>query len=471
MNKASKLLFTVKFIAILFLILLTLYFSIYGYNNILDVSIVAVIVIFLLLETIINKNIFHINQRQSKKISDRLMLKSEELEALNSVSAIINSSYDMDEVLQYLYKIFHNFTGCDRCFISFLDQDTDMLHCRYEVGDVVLGEVGRYIDEDSTITQCFKNKITIIQSNIFIETRGLFGDKVFIPIKLSEKLVGAVFLESGIPQTLKDVNISFVENLANYAVIAIKNAEYVSNIYAQKQEIQALYEQAAAVNGTLNTYVKELDITKVELEVKNKELTDYYQKIQSSYFNTVMALANSIEAKDAYTRGHCQRVMEVSCEIAKRMGYSEDQLEDLRYASVLHDIGKIGIPAHILRKQSKLTEEEYVEIRKHPIISYSILKDVNFLENASIAILQHHERYDGRGYPNGISGEEICEYARIMNIADAFDAMTSDRPYRKAMTLEMALTEIQLGSGTQFDPQVADIFIEMGNELIEDFPK
>jgi HD-GYP domain-containing protein (c-di-GMP phosphodiesterase class II) len=344
------------------------------------------------------------------------------------------------------------------------------LYCRYEVGDVVLGEAGKYIDQDSTITLCFKNKRTIVQSDIYIKTRGLSGDKVSIPLMLSDQIIGAVFLESGIPQTLKEVNISFIENLANYAAIAIKNAELFSNVFAQKQEIQALYEQAAAVNGTLNTYVNELDVTKIELEEKNKVLTDFYQKIQSDYFNTVMALANSIEAKDAYTRGHCQRVMEISCEIAKRMGYNEDQIQDLRYASVLHDIGKIGIPAHILRKQSKLTDEEYEEIKKHPLISYTILKDVYFLENASMAILQHHERYDGGGYPNGLKGDQIREYARIMNIADAFDAMTSDRPYRKAMTMEIALAEIKYGRGTQFDPQVADIFIEMGNELIVDSP-
>lgn len=470
MKKFAILIILIKSIALLLLIALSLYINYFGNNKLLTISIIAVVVILLSVETFVNKRLCRIKQSQSEKNLGLLKLKSEELAALNSLSAIITSSYDIDEVMKYLYQIFNNFTGCDRLFISFLDQDTNLLHCRYEVGDVVHGEVGRFFNEDSTVTQSFKNNKTIIRSDTYLRKRGTNGDKVAIPLRVSENLVGALFLESGVPQTLKDVNVSFVENLANYAAIAIKNAELFSNIYAQKQEIQALYEQAAAVNGTLNSYVKELDNTKIELVEKNKELTEFYEKIQSSYFNTVMALANSIEAKDAYTRGHCQRVMEISCEIAKRMGYCEDQIQDLRYASVLHDIGKIGIPAYILRKQSKLTEEEYEEIRKHPLISFSILKDVNFLENASKAILQHHERYDGRGYPNGLRGGEICEYARIMNIADAFDAMTSDRPYRKAMTMEIALAEIKTGKGSQFDPEVADIFIEMGNELIADFP-
>ncbi|MCX7771444.1 MAG: HD-GYP domain-containing protein, partial [Proteobacteria bacterium] len=167
-----------------------------------------------------------------------------------------------------------------------------------------------------------------------------------------------------------------------------------------------------------------------------------------------------------YTRGHCQRVMEISCEIAKQMGFDEDEIEDLRYAAILHDIGKIGISANILNKTGKLTEEEYNEIKKHPLIAYNILKDVKFIKKGLDAILQHHERYDGKGYPNGLDGKQLSIFGRILCIADAFDAMTSDRPYRKGMPMEDALIELQRCRGTQFDPEITDQFINMIKDTI-----
>jgi putative nucleotidyltransferase with HDIG domain len=220
------------------------------------------------------------------------------------------------------------------------------------------------------------------------------------------------------------------------------------------------------VNDSLNSYIEELDRTKVELKKKNNELTNYYNDIQTGYFQTVMALANSIEAKDAYTRGHCQRVMEIACEIAKSLGYKDNQIEDLRYAAILHDIGKIGIPATIINKIGKLDEEEFNEIKKHPLIAYNILKEVEFIKRGIDGILQHHERFDGKGYPFGLKGTEICEFGRILCIADAFDAMTSDRPYRKAMKMEEAIKEIEKCKSSQFDPVIADAFINMSINII-----
>lgn len=215
----------------------------------------------------------------------------------------------------------------------------------------------------------------------------------------------------------------------------------------------------------LSAYIKELDKTKKELNMKNVELKKFFDEMQYGYLQTVMSLANSIEAMDAYTRGHCQRVMEISCEVARVLGLSEEEIEDLRYAAILHDIGKIGISPNILNKNGSLTEEEFGEIKKHPEIAYNILKDVSFLDKALYGILQHHERYDGRGYPNGLKGNEICIFGRIMCVADAFDAMTSDRPYRKGMKVEEAMKELEVCKGTQFDPDIVDMFVYlMDNE-------
>ena len=149
------------------------------------------------------------------------------------------------------------------------------------------------------------------------------------------------------------------------------------------------------------------------------------------------------------------------------MNFSEEEIMNLRYAALLHDIGKIGVSASILNKTGRLTYEEFEEIKRHPRISYNILKDVEFLGEGLRGILEHHEKYDGSGYPIGLKEKDISVYGRILCIADAFDAMTSDRTYRKGMSMECAIAEIKNCRGTQFDPEISEVFIEMINELIQ----
>ncbi|GAE89154.1 HD domain-containing protein [Acetivibrio straminisolvens] len=153
-------------------------------------------------------------------------------------------------------------------------------------------------------------------------------------------MIGAIFIGSSKKGAFSEINLSFLKSLACYVAIGIRNAEMFNNIYSQKQEIEALYEEAAASNEELNSYIKELDKTKEELNEKNIELLRLFDDIQYGYLQTVMCLANSIEAKDPYTRGHCQRVMEISCELARALKLSEEEIKDLRYAAILHDIGK-----------------------------------------------------------------------------------------------------------------------------------
>ncbi|MCX7747093.1 MAG: HD domain-containing protein [Clostridia bacterium] len=389
-----------------------------------------------------------------------LMVRDEELNALRYASEIITSTFDAETITEYIYKVFNKFTGCDRYLITYYDKEMKCLVCKYEYGNITFSSVGKPF-EDKSVKTCFDSRNTVVIKNVLLESREIKGDKIAIPLNVSEALVGVIYIECGVPGTFRNINIEFLESLAIYTAIAIKNAELFNSTCMQKQEIEALYEETAAVNEELSSYIYELNRTKEELKQKNEELTKFYDEIQTGYLQTVMALANSIEAKDPYTRGHCQRVMEISCEIAQSLGYSESEIEDLRYAAILHDIGKIGVPANILNKQGKLTDEEFGEIKKHPLIAYNILKDVQFIKNGLDAILQHHERYDGKGYPYNISGEEICMFGRILCVADAFDAMTSDRPYRKGMKMEDAVREIERCKGTQFDPDIVDIFIRM----------
>ena len=186
-----------------------------------------------------------------------------------------------------------------------------------------------------------------------------------------------------------------------------------------------------------------------------------YQEQQASYLSTVQALVSTIEASDAYTRGHSERVTRISLALAKRLSLSPERITRLEQAAILHDIGKIGIDIALLHKKGKLTEKNIQTLQQHPLIGVKILEPIQFLKNVRKIIEQHHERYDGKGYPNNLAGEDILFEARILAVADTFDAMTSDRPYRQALSFETAIKEIREYSGTQFDPQVAEVFLEM----------
>jgi len=206
----------------------------------------------------------------------------------------------------------------------------------------------------------------------------------------------------------------------------------------------------------------------IELSRIHKSLTLEIEKraaeCESLSMHVVQTLAEAIDAKDTYTNGHSARVARYSREIAKRYGYSERQQEDIYMMGLLHDVGKIGIPDAIINKPGRLTDEEFQKIKEHPVVGDRILKKVKEMPKLSIGARWHHERYDGRGYPDGLKGDEILEEARIIAVADAYDAMTSHRSYRDILPQEVVRGEIEKGKGTQFDPVFADIMLRMIDE-------
>lgn len=183
--------------------------------------------------------------------------------------------------------------------------------------------------------------------------------------------------------------------------------------------------------------------------------------------HVVQTLAEAIDAKDTYTNGHSDRVAKYSREIAKRFGYSEKEQDDIFMMGLLHDVGKIGVPDEIINKTSRLTDEEFALIKVHPVIGDRILKKVKEMPKLSIGARWHHERFDGTGYPDGLAGEDILEEARIIAVADAYDAMTSHRSYRDILPQDVVRGEIERGKGTQFDPVFADIMLQMIDEDAE----
>lgn len=197
-----------------------------------------------------------------------------------------------------------------------------------------------------------------------------------------------------------------------------------------------------------------------ELYQKNLELEHLHSELKIAYRSSIKVLAESIEAKDAYTRGHCTRVRDYSIKIAQKLNFDKEQLEILEYGALLHDVGKIGINENILNKPGSLTPEEFEQVKQHTIIGVNILKEVDFFKPILPIIRSHHEFHNGEGYPDKIKGEEIPLMARIVHIADAFDAMSTDRPYHKGMDIKEAINELKKFKGSQFDPKLVDIFID-----------
>lgn len=189
-----------------------------------------------------------------------------------------------------------------------------------------------------------------------------------------------------------------------------------------------------------------------------------YLDMRNVYFETIKALSNAIDAKDHYTNGHSYRVAHYSEVIARKMGLLNNRVDIIKTAALLHDIGKIGISDYILNKPSNLTDNEFTLIQQHPIIGSKILNDVDFLKEVSKIIKHHHEKYNGTGYPDGLRGEDITIEASILAVADAFDAMTSNRPYRNAMTFTAATNIIISEAGKQFNPIVAKVFKDIMDE-------
>jgi putative nucleotidyltransferase with HDIG domain len=189
------------------------------------------------------------------------------------------------------------------------------------------------------------------------------------------------------------------------------------------------------------------------------ENAQLYSDLRQAFMDTVRVIANAVEARDPYTAGHTSRVTRIASEIARELQWSREQLENLEIGALLHDIGKIGVPDMILRKPDSLTSDEYVAMQQHPVVGTQMLKGVSILQPALAYILYHHERYDGTGYPFGLSGKEIPIEGRLLTVADTFDAMTSDRPYRQALSHEEALAEIVRHRGTQFDPEIVDALL------------
>lgn len=249
-----------------------------------------------------------------------------------------------------------------------------------------------------------------------------------------------------------------------------EDLDELPRVYAQAQayaeELLHLYLERRAAEAELAQKVIELERSHEQLLAYATDLGALNQRLRATYRQTLEALGRAVDRRDGMTGGHCVRVAEYSRIIGERvLGSRLQPLQVLEYGALLHDIGKIAVPDAILRKDGPLTEDEWRIMRQHPCLGYEILHGIAFLTDALPIVLYHHERWDGAGYPEGLRGEAIPIAARIFSVADAFDAMTADRHYRRALSLDQAMAELQRNSGTQFDPAIVATVADVAEEL------
>lgn len=278
---------------------------------------------------------------------------------------------------------------------------------------------------------------------------------VQLPFALAELLAENSFADGSVIYREPWIMAAIHEKDRTMGLLSVKISSPPQNDKIQLLEVFSRQITAALSNVFLHA----------EVSLKNDELTHAYEDLRNSYLEIVDALRLMVDTRDNNTKGHSDRVADFAVEIAKALGKDREYCDNLRIAGMFHDIGKVGVPDNVLMKAASLSTDEYGIIKKHPQDGARILTAITLLRDIVPIVLAHHERIDGKGYPRGLMGDEIPEQSRIIAVADSFDAMISDRAYRKALSFDAAVEQVKLGRGTQFDPVVADAFLSIAPDL------
>ncbi len=337
------------------------------------------------------------------------------LKSVNDVGRVLTSIIETDELLKLIVRTTAETLGVQQGSIYVTRSDGSSLSMRYQQGVGVERETGEHLELSPLYQDLVEDGAPILMNSDSMpgEDGTAAASAIGVPLKMKGQVIGGILLEeklSGNPFTQDELEL--LATMSNQAMVAIENAWL-------------------------------------------------YETVKNNYFGTIQALVNALEASDRYTKGHSERVRFMGMELAKYIGLDYRELEAFEHAAILHDIGKIGIDTAVLNKQEELTSKEFSLIRAHPIIGDEILGPIGTLQGVRTTILQHHEKYDGTGYPYGIAGDEITLKARILSVVDTFDAMMTDRPYRRGMDTDYVYEELRRGAGTQFDPAVVNAFLEM----------
>ncbi len=362
---------------------------------------------------------------QKRKMEEEILSKNKDLDILYSINNSLTSTLDLDELSDLVVTKVSDTLGLSACILRIADNTGTDLPVKAYSGSfyysVGIEEFNASSFNNEEILNAFNNNTIIRQIPISVNwvlgktsstvpEKHRINEMLLVPINTKNKKIG--LLQLGSPTAFKDTTIRLISSIANNIAMAMENA--------------FLYDTS-----------------------------------KKYFIKTIDALIAAVEAKDNYTEGHSQRVSKYAVSISKRLGLTKEQTEDVKIAGILHDIGKIGISDSILLKPDKLTRDEYEVIKQHPLISNKILYPVGFSERTLKAIAFHHERYDAKGYPYGLSGNETTIEAQIIAVADAYDAMTSSRSYRNAMNSQAAISELIANKYTQFNPSIVDALVEI----------
>ncbi len=359
--------------------------------------------------------------KTDSSVLEKKILYEDELNRILQIEQEISANAQLADVSRVIVENAMKTFGVDRCVLLLLDPETKILKIQYSIGliDEDINSTSLKLGEGLSGYVAERNQMMAIEDvKKEFWSKGekeyyYTGPLVSIPLTTQNMVFGVLNIDrKKTGEVFNDDDIRFIKSLAVQSAIAIQNARL-------------------------------------------------YEEVQEGYLRTIMALAEALDAKDPYTHKHSENVTRFAVAIAEEQGLSLSEIEKIRRSGLMHDIGKIGIKDDILTKPGKLTDEEFEQIKTHPEKGESILRSLPFLEEISKIVRHHHERYNGAGYPDKLKGYQIESGAKILAVADAFDAMVSDRPYRKALSLEIARGELERNSGTQFDPAAVEAFLKV----------
>lgn len=379
-----------------------------------------------------SRELVHRNE-ENKLLYEQEQSRRAELAALYDLSRALANAYDMDTILALVARHAVETVHVTFSRVALLESNEFVIRAAYPIR--VLDYSLKVGERDTLGTSQFYQRVLEQDTPTVV-----FADSP----DLSDSEREALFL--GIAKTLCLMPLRSGKRALGFLLLEEERGEQREPFSPDKIRLaRSIGEQAASA------------LYRVELFVQ----------LEESYLETVLALAKAVDAKDTYTADHAQRVATIALAIGREMEMPEHDLEALRYGAILHDIGKIGVPDAVLQKPSLLNPAEWAQMREHPAIGARILAAVPYLVGAAQIVRHHHERYDGKGYPDGLAGEAIPLGARILTVVDSYSAITDSRVYKEARSHAEAVLELRKGAGTQFDPRVVELFLARSNELGE----